>query len=126
MCVFARALDRGGHERDRLVGLGRIVGPLLRDPGADQHGSTSVQHDAYFRWKFGARFSAKAFGPSFESDDAITDMPIGCSKANASSSLMCSVARNVLRIASTASGPLPATVAATSRALSSALPSGTR
>ena len=38
--------------------------------------------------------------------DPITAMPSGCSHSNASASLMCSVSRNVRRMASTASGPL--------------------
>jgi alkanesulfonate monooxygenase SsuD/methylene tetrahydromethanopterin reductase-like flavin-dependent oxidoreductase (luciferase family) len=70
------------------------------------------------------RFSRKALGPSRASSLAMTAMPISISFLNASSSGRASAATAAALMPTTASGPLAATRSASSRAFSSAPPSG--
>ena len=61
---------RRRHELDRVEGCDRVVVCWCATPtptSTGVRGSTATCGGAYFRWKFGARFSANACGPSFES-----------------------------------------------------------
>ena len=66
------ALARERHQLDRLQRHRRVVDVLVRDAGARRGPACAGPCSCYFRWKFGVRFSANAFGPSFESSDPIT------------------------------------------------------
>ncbi|SIM44577.1 Uncharacterised protein [Mycobacteroides abscessus subsp. abscessus] len=70
--------------------------------------------------KLGARFSAKARGPSLASLLVKTPIPTLVSALKASFSCMPSESRMVLRTAWTARGPLPAIILASSSAFSRA------
>ena len=90
-------------------------------PAPTSTGVRGSRPRAYFRWKFGVRFSANAFGPSLASSDAITASPCNPSRRRTPRPRSCAaVSCSVLRIASTASGPFAAISPPISRALASA------
>ena len=69
--TWARRVTRQRHELDRFQRDVRVVDVLVRDARPHEDGCARVDRH-YFRWKFGVRFSANAFGPSLESADPMT------------------------------------------------------